>query len=125
MSILNWFTAGFGLATGGLILYLVRRDHLHTRHGLWWLPLALVIAVLGAFPRLADWIGGMLGVYYPPIIPLIVGFIVLVVKILAMDIQQSKLEIKLNRLIQRLAMLEGNLEPRPGEESAGNKTDFT
>ncbi|WP_294053757.1 DUF2304 domain-containing protein, partial [Thiolapillus sp.] len=41
----RWISAIIGLLTAGLIFYLVRRDHLHTRYALWWVPVALVMAV--------------------------------------------------------------------------------
>lgn len=110
MSHTNWISATIGLLTAGLIFYLVRRDHLHTRYALWWVPVALVMAVLGVFPQIVDWIGRMMGISYPPVIPLLLGLVAMVVKILVMDIERSRNEVKLTRLVQRVAMLEKRVE---------------
>ena len=110
MSNVNWISATIGLLTAGLIFYLVRRDHLHTRYALWWVPVAMVMAILGVFPQLVDRIATILGISYPPVFPLLLGLVAMVVKILVMDIERSRNEVKLTRLIQRVAMLEKRLE---------------
>ncbi len=98
-----------GLLTATLIIYLVRRDHLHTRYALWWIPIAFGIAILGLFPQLSDWVASKLGINYGPIIPLLTGLIIITIKILMMDIERSKNETKLYRVIQKLAILEQEL----------------
>ena len=110
MSHLNWISSFIGLLTAALIFYLVRRDQLHTRYALWWVPVAFIMAVLGVFPQLVDRLGSILGISYPPVIPLLLGLVAMVVKILVMDIERSRNEVKLTRLVQRVAMLEKRLE---------------
>ena len=96
--------------TAGLIFYLVRRDHLHTRYTLWWIPTAFLLATFGLFPQLIDKLGLFLGISYPPVIALLLGLMALLIKILLMDIERSRNEVKLIRLTQKLAILEDNLE---------------
>ena len=98
-----------GLTVAGFILFLIRRDHLHVRHSLMWLPVALGVAVLGIFPTLSDAIARWLGVAYPPVLPLLVAVAFLLIKQLIGDIERSRNERKLERLVQRLAILEGRL----------------
>jgi hypothetical protein len=105
----HWLSAVIGVVTASIILYLVRRDHLHARYAMWWIPAAFAIALLGVFPQLVDWIGPKLGIHYPPVLPLILALVLVVVKILLMDIERSRNEVKLHRLIQRVAMLETEL----------------
>ena len=45
-----------------------------------------------------------------PVIPLLFGLAILIVKVLLGDIERSKDEVKLTRLIQRVAILEKRLE---------------
>lgn len=117
----HWISATLGLLTAVIILYLVRRDHLHTRYALWWLPTALGIAVLGVFPGITDFIGELLGIHYPPFIALLAGFLVLTLKILIMDIERSRNEVKLARLAQRMALLEERMTRLDGEQ--GDRSD--
>ena len=106
---MHWTSAIAGLATAILIFYLIRRDHLHTRYALWWIPVAITIGTLGLFPQITDWIAPKLGISYGPIIALLAGLISLIIKILLMDIERSRNETKLNRLIQKIAILEGEV----------------
>lgn len=100
-------TAGIiGVLLAGAILYLVRRDHLHGSYALWWLAIAAVILVLGVFPPVIDWLGRATGIYYPPILPIIVGIGMILIRMLKMDIDRSKQERQLRRLTQKLAILE-------------------
>jgi hypothetical protein len=88
------------------ILYLVRRDHIYIRQGLFWIFTAFFSLVFGVFPALIDTIGGMLGVAYPPTLLLLVAIIALVVKALLGDIALTKVHRDIRRLNQRMAMLD-------------------
>jgi hypothetical protein len=100
-------TAGIiGVLLAGTILYLVRRDHLHGSYALWWLAVAVVILLLGAFPPVIDWLGSVTGIYYPPVLPIIVGIGMILIRMLKMDIDRSQQERQLRRLTQKLAILE-------------------
>ena len=97
-------TMGLGLAVG--ILYLVRRDHIYIRQGLFWIITAFLSLVFGIFPFLIDTIGAALGVAYPPTLLLLVAIIVLVVKALLGDIALTKVHRDIRRLNQRMALLD-------------------
>ncbi|MCV6638495.1 DUF2304 domain-containing protein [Candidatus Albibeggiatoa sp. nov. NOAA] len=99
-------SALLGLSIAGIILFLIRRDHLHTRHALWWLWIAFIILILGIFPRIIDILGGFLGINYPPTLIFVLGIGMLLVKVLGVDIHQSELERRQRRITQRLALLE-------------------
>jgi hypothetical protein len=102
-------TGFIGIATAVTIVVLIRRDHLHVRYGLWWMAAALAFALLGLFPSMVDGIAHHLGIGYPPILALTLGIVVLVIKILVMDIERSRNVVKMQRLIQRVALLEADL----------------
>ncbi len=53
----------------------------------------------------------MLGVSYPPILAIVLGFGMLLIKILTMDVERSRQERRIRRLAQRLAMLEAQAPP--------------
>ncbi|MDO3383245.1 DUF2304 domain-containing protein [Gilvimarinus algae] len=107
-----WISAVVGLLVAATILFLIRRDKLHVRHGVFWLLLAFAFAGLGFAPTLVDWLARVLGVGYPPVLAIVAIIAVLVIKILMMDIDQAHQEVQLQRLIQRVAMLEGSLQQR-------------
>jgi hypothetical protein len=97
---------GIGVGLAAIILLLVRRDHLHGPYAIWWIGAAATVAVLGLFPRLFDRLAVVLGVSYPPILAIVLGFGLLLVKMLTMDLERSRQERLIRRLAQRLAMLE-------------------
>jgi hypothetical protein len=108
-----------GLAIAFTILWLVRRDLIHTRYSIWWLVVAGASALFGGFPALVDGVASKLGVTYPPILLVIVGMGLLLIKMLTMDVERSDQERRLRILTQRLAILEGEgqleqqARPRP------------
>lgn len=102
-------TGTIGLVLALTIISLIRRDRLHVRHGLGWIVVALTCALLGFSPGIIDRLASVLGVGYPPVLALTLGIGALIIKILLMDIERSKLETRNQRLIQRTAILESDL----------------
>jgi hypothetical protein len=116
-------SAAIGVLLAGAILYLVRRDHLHGSYALWWLAVAAAILVLGVFPPVIDWLGHVTGISYPPILPIIIGVGMILIRMLRMDIDRSRQERQLRRLAQKLSILEQELADArrngTGAESGG------
>jgi hypothetical protein len=106
---MNVVTSLIGLSTAVAIIYLVRKDHLHVRYGLVWSVVAVVFAVLGFFPGIFDRNGQAAGVAYPPMRAITIGFVALVLKILISDIERSRNQVKIQRLVQRTALLEAEM----------------
>lgn len=106
----QWTTAIIGLLIAGTILFLVRRDHMHGPYAVWWLAGSAIVVLISLFPGFVNLVAGWLGIAYPPILPVFVGMGLLLIKMLTMDLERSRQELKLRRLTQRLAMLEADLE---------------
>lgn len=106
---------GIALAVG--ILYLVRRDHLYIRQGLFWIAAALVSLAFAIWPTAIDSIGGVLGIAYPPTLLFLTAILVLVVKALFADIALTKLRRDLRRLNQRIALIEAAQPEHAGAET--------
>lgn len=116
-------TGTIGLVVCVLIILLIRRDQLHVHHGLGWIVVAVGFAVVGLFPGIIDYLARKLGIAYPPVLGLTVAIAVLVIKTLLMDMERSRLEMRNQRLIQRMAMLEADLRRlrQPAGEQNGEK----
>ncbi len=99
-------SALLGLTIAFGILFLVRRDHLHGTYAVWWLGVAVIAMLLGLFPQITNWLAIRTGVGYPPILALVLGFGLLLIKMLTMDLERSRQERQIRRLAQRLALLE-------------------
>jgi hypothetical protein len=110
-----------GICLAGAILYLVRRDHLHGSYASWWLAVAGITLILGVFPQLIDELGHFIGIYYPPILPIIVGMAFILIRMLQMDVDRSRQERNLRRLTQRIAILDQELSETREKLRAGGK----
>lgn len=115
-------TATLGSSVGLAIIFYVRRDRLIMRHGLSWLLMAVTLIFLGLVPEFVDAIAAVLGVDYPPTLAVMFGFAVVILKALIADIELSAAEVRVARLVQRLAILESEVralrelnpsEPKP------------
>lgn len=116
-------TGIIGVATAITIMYLIRKDHLHVRYGLWWMAAAAAFALLGLFPSIVDFVAHRLGIAYPPVLALILGMVALVLKILVMDIERSRSATKIQRLIQRVALLESEIRGMQNGEGYSDPED--
>ena len=104
----QWTTAIIGILIAVVILFLIRRDVLHVKRSLWWIGVAALIVIMGVFPYQTAQFGALLGVNYPPILILTVGMGFILIKILSMDLERSRQERMLRRLIQKIAILESS-----------------
>ena len=98
-----------GVLLGGSILYLVRRDHLHGPYALWWLIVAAATLIIGFVPRTVDWLAHLTGIAYPPVLPIILGLSLILIRMLQLDIERSRQERQIRRLNQKLSILEEEL----------------
>lgn len=99
-----------GLIAAAIIVWLIRRDRLHVRYGLFWIAMAIAFVVLGLYPAASDDLARLLGVAYGPILILTLALTVVLIKLLTMDIDRSRTETRIVRLVQRVAMLESEVE---------------
>ena len=102
------------------IVFLTRRDHISPLVAARWFGVALLVLFVSFFPGIVDVIGLNLGIGYPPIIPVLIALGVAMVKILLMDIERQKMANKIDRLVQRMAILEHAV----GEEKKVIKASF-
>lgn len=107
-------SAVFGLLLAALLLVLVRRDHLHVSHGLGWTFAIVLSALLGFAPSIFDAMAESLGVSYAPVLGIAIAIAALVIKALLTDIEVSKMRVRQQRLVQKVALLESELEELTG-----------
>ena len=116
-------TGAIGVLTALAIIILIRKDRLHVHHGLWWMSVAIAFALLGFFPAVFDYLAARVGVNYPPVLALTLALALLVLKILQMDIERSENAAKLTRLVQRIALLEAEMNQQSGSDDAREEAE--
>lgn len=110
MNNINLISALIGAGLSIAIVFLTRKDHIAPLVAARWFVIAALVLFVGFFPGLVDWLGTYLGIGYPPVIPILAGLAAALIKILMMDIERQKLITKLDRVVQRLAILESTIE---------------
>ena len=108
-------SALLGVLIAGGILLLVRKDHLHGGFAIWWLAMAAAALVLGLVPGSVDWLGRSFGVTYPPMLVAVLGIAALLLKLLVLDIDVTRRERRVRRLLQKVAILEAEMRDMRAE----------
>ena len=108
--LLNILLAFLGIFTAGLIIFLVRRNLLHLSYTIFWFVIALIIFILGLFPGLNIQIARTLGIQYAPIRPVLLAILLLFIKSLKQDIEITRKEKQIRRLIQELSILKSKIK---------------
>jgi hypothetical protein len=116
-------SAILGIGLAGAIMFLVRRDHLHGPYAMWWFAVATATFALGVFPVIVVWLGHVTGIVYAPVLPIIVGLSLILIRMLKLDIDRSKQERQIRRLTQKLAILEQELDRRGGRPPVDPRSD--
>lgn len=112
-----------GIALAGAILFLVRRDHLHGPYAVWWLAVAAATLLLGAFPVIVVWLGRLTGIGYAPVLPIIIGLSLVLIRLLKLDVDRSRQERQIRRLTQKLAILEDEIARLGGPGARATRAD--
>ncbi|MBK1722424.1 DUF2304 domain-containing protein [Thiocystis violacea] len=115
-------STAIGLAIGAVILFLVRRDHLHGPYAVWWVGAAATVIALGLFPGAVDEVAAYLGISYPPMLAMVLGLALLLVKVLTMDLERSRQERQIRRLAQRIALIETREPAAARPDRRGSET---
>lgn len=129
MRILLFFAA---LATGGWILYKIRKLQVKMQDAIFWVVFASILFVLGIFPEACYWLTDKLGVMSPANLIFLVVIFLLMEKIFTLSIIVSQLEEKVsvlsaevalrsNAADQRLREKEGCLKGEKEEEMDGSR----
>ncbi len=106
------FTAFIAVVFFIIVFTLIRRDSILMGAAFRWFAIAIGTLILGIYPQLSDLAAGFLGVSYPPILPVTIACLLLMVKVLLGDIERAKTQVKLDRLAQRLAMIELDIKQK-------------
>jgi len=100
----------FSLLLGGLVLVSVRRAHIRVEYSVSWLAAAVALLILSRWQDLVRRIPAWLGVSDPALAVLIVSCGVFVLVLYRLSLVISDLKDSNIALVQRVAILEFNLE---------------
>lgn len=103
------------------VLKLVSRDKLLLKYSLLWILLCVICLVCDLFPEIVYWASGCLGFLSPSNFIFLVSIALLLAISLSLSVAVSRLTIANKNLVQRIALLEKDLER--AESSDAGTTD--
>lgn len=80
-----------------------------------WIILSVVFIIFSAFPQVADWGAALLGVATPVNFIFLIVIALLLLRVFMLTIRVSKLEYKLNNLVQELAVRKNKEETKQND----------
>lgn len=104
------FAIVFAIAFEIFILNLVRKNKLDEKYSILWIIFGIIILIVAIFPKLIIVIANWFNVYYPPVLMLLFGIIILGIYIIHISVVltiQNKIIVKLT---QELAILNEKVE---------------
>ena len=120
---LHWLTGVAGVVLMLVILRLVRRRQLRAKYSLLWLAVGVAFVVLGVSPGLLDWAAHRTGVAYAPDLLFLVGTLFLVLLVMHLTWEVSRLEDRSKILAEEVALMRAELhehtrsrDDHPGDE---------
>jgi hypothetical protein len=114
---LHLVAAVIGVATMIGILRLVRRRQLRAKYSLLWLGIGIAFMVLGVSPAVLDWAAKQVGVDYAPDLLFLVGTVFLVLMVVHLSWELSRLEDRTKVLAEEVALLRTEVAEHLGHES--------
>jgi hypothetical protein len=106
---LHWLTGVAGVVLMLVILRLVRRRQLRAKYSLLWLAVGVAFVVLGVSPGLLDWAAHRTGVAYAPDLLFLVGTLFLVLVVMHLSWEVSRLEDRSKILAEEVALMRAEL----------------
>jgi len=108
------------------VLELVRRRKLAEEYSFLWIAGAVSLIVLATWRHLIDAVARWIGVYYPPILLLLVLITMVFVTLLSFSVIVSRQRRQIERLIEETAILSAEVrelrkDTRPGNRASGDR----
>ena len=100
----------------------IRQAKVQIEDSIFWLLLSFLLVIFSLFPRTADGLAALVGIYYTANFLFLFTIFLLLVKVFTMSLRISQLEAKLKELTQKLALDElERQENRQKEEEDGKR----
>lgn len=106
------------IVTAIWILRKIRKNRVKQEDALFWICFAIVLAVLGVFPKVSYLMASLLGIQSPSNFVFMAIIAILIEKIFSLSIQVSSLESKVEVMAAELAIRCKNIEDKVESETA-------
>lgn len=86
------------------IMYKIRRSKVRIEDSIYWVLFSMILIVFSVFPQIAYWMSDLVGTYSPSNFIFTLVIFLLLMKIFSMTVRISQLEMKLQELVQKIAL---------------------
>ena len=100
-----------------LLVFLLKKKRLLLKYSLLWLAAGIVMLVMVIFPKILDWISGVLGIYSPVNALFAIAFFCIIILLVSLTSIVSAQNEKIKRLIQREAILDEEIRILKGNNN--------
>ena len=111
---IEYLTGSVGVLVALVIIILIRKDQMRVSKAVIWLLAAIGFCLLGFAPATFDQLATILGVAYPPTLAFTIALIVIALKLLLNDVELSNLRVRQTRLIQKIVVLQNDIDKQEG-----------
>ncbi len=87
------------------VLKKIRKTQLHIDDAIYWIVASVLLLIISIFPQIAIWMSQLLGIESPANFVFLFMIFVILIKLFNLAIDVSIQKQRLNRLIQKLALL--------------------
>ena len=99
----------------------IRKTQLHIDDAIYWIFFALILVLLSIFPEIAIWASKLLEIESPANFVFMVMIFLLMLKLFGVAIEFSIQKQRLNRLVQKLALMHETHDETDGDDSQKSK----
>ena len=92
------------VGTFGIIVQKIRRSRMRIEDSIFWVILCLMFVVFALFPKVADGLAALLGIYSTANFLFLFTIFILLMKLFSMSMTISTLETKIKELAQEMAL---------------------
>lgn len=91
-------------ASFGFVLWRIRKSRMRIETAVFWICFSLLIVIFAVVPQICVWLSKLIGVYSPTNFIFAFMIFVLLAKVFSQSVEISRLEYKLQKLAQNLAL---------------------
>ena len=102
----------------------IRRTQLYIDDAIYWIVFSVILFVLSLFPQIAIYASELFGIESPANFVFLLIIFVVLIKLFNLSIELSVQKHRLNRLVQKLALMKVEGEDTLNQESKCESTDF-
>ena len=115
-----YISIAFSLIFIIFVILLVRKNKLDEKYSILWIMFSIIIIILALCTKLLDKISDYIGIFYPPALLFLFGFIFVIFYIIHLSVVVTKQNKSIIRLAQEVAILNEKIENNKEKNNKNN-----